>query len=211
MSDKSSPLEALVTETRHAFVVAKSDGKLDAGEVVQIALGVAQKVRGLAALSGSEKKAVVLLTLKRGLEAAGGVATLPGFADATEDVKAAAEAQLLGAAGAAIDVAVAVASGKLDLRKPAAWKACLPACLSVASVLLPKDQELLGQALKLAQASVAPQTEAAKPPSEAPVAAPAVAPVPEEGKVPETQSAEEPSPAASAQEPPAPSAEVKFE
>jgi hypothetical protein len=208
MSADSSPLEALVTETRHAFVIAKSDGKLDAGEVVQIALGVAQKVRGLTALSGPEKKAVVLLTLKKGLEAAGGV---PEFANATEDVKAAAEAQLLGAAAAAIDVAVAAATGKLDLRKPAAWKACLPACLSATSALLPKDQELLGQALKLAQASVTPQTEAAKPPSEAPVDAPPAAPAPEEGKVPETQSAEEPSPAASAPEPPAPSSEVKFE
>ena len=49
-----TPLEVLVKETRHAFIIAKADGVLDAGEVIQIAADLAQKVQKIAGLSGSE-------------------------------------------------------------------------------------------------------------------------------------------------------------
>jgi hypothetical protein len=138
-------LEDIVKDARNQFILAKADGKLEAGEVVQIAVSVAQKVQKLGGLSGTEKKAVVLLSLKRGLEAAGGI---PGIA---EEMRAEMEKQLLASASAAIDVAVAVSQGKIDLRKPAVWKAvCLPLCSAAAQLAaakVPKDVPLLKEAL----------------------------------------------------------------
>ncbi len=145
-SSAEKVLEEIVKDARHQFILAKADGKLEAGEVVQIAVSVAQRVQKLGGLSGTEKKAVVLLSLKRGLEAAGGV---PGVA---EEMRAEVEKQLLASASAAIDVAVAVAQGKIDLRKPAAWKAvCLPLCSAAAQLAaahVPKDVPVLKEALE---------------------------------------------------------------
>ncbi len=147
-SPAEKQLEEIVKEARHQFILAKADGKLEAGEVVQIAVSVAQRVQKLGALSGTEKKAIVLLSLKRGLEAAGGV---PGVA---EEMRAEVEKQLLASASAAIDVAVAVAQGKIDLRKPATWKAvCLPLCSAAAQLAaahVPKDVPVLKEALQFA-------------------------------------------------------------
>ena len=77
-----TPLEELVKETRNAFIIAKADGVLDAGEVIQIATILVVKIQKLVGLSGSEKKAMLLLTLKKGLDASGGLDTLTGLADA---------------------------------------------------------------------------------------------------------------------------------
>lgn len=147
----SSPIELLVKETKAAFVIAKSDGNLDASEVIQIAVALSQKVQKLASLSGNEKKSLLLLTLKKGLDTSGGVGVLPGFADASAEVKAAFEESLLNAASAAIDAIILAASGKLDLKKPANWLACLPACLSAVNVILPKDQVQLKEAVEFAE------------------------------------------------------------
>lgn len=151
----SSPIELLVKETKAAFVIAKSDGNLDASEVIQIAVALSQKVQKLASLSGNEKKSLLLLTLKKGLDTSGGVGSLPGFADASAEVKAAFEESLLNAASAAIDAIILAASGKLDLKKPANWlaclPACLPACLSAVNVILPKDQVQLKEAVEFAE------------------------------------------------------------
>lgn len=147
----SSPIELLVKETKAAFVIAKSDGNLDASEVIQIAVALSQKVQKLASLSGNEKKSLLLLTLKKGLDTSGGVGSLPGFADASAEVKAAFEESLLNAASAAIDAIILAASGKLDLKKPANWLACLPACLSAVNVMLPKDQVQLKEAVEFAE------------------------------------------------------------
>lgn len=147
-----SPLELLVKETRREFIVAKLDGILDAGEVIQIAAGVAKKIQGLTELSGSDKKAMLLLALKNGLEASGGVDSLVGFANATAETKAAFQENLLMGASVAVDLMLSAASGKLDLRKPSSWKACLPVCMSAVKILLPKDQKLLIEATKHAEA-----------------------------------------------------------
>jgi hypothetical protein len=192
-------LERIVKEARNAFIIAKSDGVLDAGEVVQIALVVAKGVQRVAGLSGEEKKAVVLLSLRRGLEAAGG---LPPIAGAGPEVMAAVERQLFAAAAAAVDAAVAVAQGKLDLRKPAAWKAvCLPLCsaaAAAAAAAVPRDQPILQQALAL----VAEKAADASLGSAAPAAPAALA---DTSAV--TPPEKESSPRASSEAPPAPPAE----
>lgn len=148
-------LETLVQDVRHQFILAKADGVLDAGEVIAIAVSVASKLQRLGPLSGAEKKAVVMMALKKGMAAAGGVSTLPGLTAATPAETEAFETQLLAAASAALDMAVAVATGKLDLRKPSSWKSCLPFCsaaLSAAVAFVPKDQAILREAMTQASA-----------------------------------------------------------
>ena len=148
-----TPLEVLVKETRHAFIIAKADGVLDAGEVIQIAADLAQKVQKIAGLAGSEKKAMLLLTLKKGLEDSGGLDSLVGFVGASKEAKQVFEDNLMMAASSAVDLVLAAASGKLDLQKSPLEmvKACLPACISAVKVLLPKDQVLLQEAAKYSE------------------------------------------------------------
>jgi len=140
-------IEALVKETRHAFIIAKSDGVLDAGEVIQIAVDLAQKIQKVAGLCGPEKKALLMLSLKRGLDASGGVDSLPGFVDASADVKKAFETQLLTAASTTVDIMISAASGKLDFKKLSTSRACIPVCVTAVKIALPKDQKLLKDAL----------------------------------------------------------------
>lgn len=144
-------LDVLVKETKAAFIIAKGDGVLDVSEVIHIAVELAQKIQKLASLSGSEKKSVLLLTLKKGLESSGGVGSLPGFANASSEDKAAFETSLLNSASVAIDALVLAANGKLDLRKPSSWFSCLPFCLASVDALIPKDQVLLKEAVDFAE------------------------------------------------------------
>jgi hypothetical protein len=156
MSSASSPLEALIKETKASFMIAKSDGVLDASEVIQIAVEVSQKVQKVAGLSGSEKKAMLLMALRKGLETSGGVASLPGFSNASAETKQAFEDQLINAASVSIDMVLSAASGKLDLRKPSSWMQCLPVCMGLAkTVMSPKDTAVLEEAKK----AVEPTTE----------------------------------------------------
>lgn len=151
MSSPLTPLELLVKETRHAFIVAKADGVLNAGEVIQIAVELAQKVQKVGALSGSEKKAMLLMALNKGLEAAGGLEGLPGMAGASNETKQAFQDSLMMAASTAVDMLISAASGKLDLRKPSSWKAFLPICCPAVQALIPKDQALLKEATKYSE------------------------------------------------------------
>jgi len=151
MSSPLTPLELLVKETRHAFIVAKADGVLNAGEVIQIAVELAQKIQKVGALTGSEKKAMLLMALNKGLEASGGLEGLPGMVGASNETKQAFQDSLMMAASTAVDMLLSAASGKLDLRKPSNWKALLPMCCSAVQALIPKDQALLKEAAKYSE------------------------------------------------------------
>jgi hypothetical protein len=153
MPAAEAKLDEIVKYAQGAFIQAKSDGVLEAGEVVQIAVGVAGKLQALGQLKGSEKKSVVLYCMKKGMDAAGGVGELPGLKEVTAEMRKAVEDQLLAAAGAAIDMAVAVARGDIDLKKHGV-KSCLPLCLSAAAVarnLLPKEAAIVKTALSWAE------------------------------------------------------------
>jgi hypothetical protein len=142
------PLELLVKETRAAFIIAKSDGNLDAGEMIQIAVELSQKLQKLGDLSGSEKKSVLLSTLKKGLADSGGVDTLPGLADASAEVKEAFIDNLIEAASVSIDMVLSAASGKLDLRKPSSWAQCIPVCFGMIRTLTPKDKAIVKKSVE---------------------------------------------------------------
>jgi hypothetical protein len=213
----ATSLETIVKEAQDAFIAAKSDGKLEVGEVIQIALQVAQKLQRYgeaAALAGSEKAALVRLTLQKGLRAAGG---LPVLAGATPEMVASVEAQLLSAAGAAVDAAIAAAHGKFGAFQAAATlhpllsclcsgvaavKAALPPSLVAAAVAkVPKDLPLLQEALALAGVSSSPSNPVL---TTVAVAAPATdtAPStqPETAPSPQALDAKSPAPQAAAEE-----------
>jgi hypothetical protein len=95
-------LENLIKETRAAFIIAKSDGNLTAAEVIHIGIEVSQKLHHLGNLSGSEKKAVLLLALRKGLETSGGLNALQAFAGASDEAKKEFEEHLLTAASTAV-------------------------------------------------------------------------------------------------------------
>lgn len=147
----SSVFDSLVKETKAAFIIASGDGTLDTTEVIKIAVDLSQKVQKLANLSGSEKKSLLLSTLKKGLDSAGGVSSLPQFADASAEVKVAFEEHLLCAASAAIDAVILAVNGKLDFKNPKMLLSCIPLCLSTVDVLIPKDQEHLKEAVEFAK------------------------------------------------------------
>jgi hypothetical protein len=141
-------LDLLVKETRAAFIIAKSDGVLDTSEVIQIAVELAQKIQRVGNLSGSEKKSLLLHTLKKGLDDSGGLNSLPGFINASDETKAMFEEQVLTAASTTIDVLLSAVSGKIDLKKPSSWTFCLPMCMNAVKALAPKDQVLIANATK---------------------------------------------------------------
>lgn len=156
-------LEALIKETKASFMIAKSDGVLDLPEVIQIAVEVSQKVQKIAGLSGSEKKAMLLMALRKGLETSGGLDCLPGFKDASAETKKAFEDQLINAASVSIDMVLSAASGKLDLRKPSSWMQCLPVCMGLAkTVMSPKEAAVLEEAKKGAEDAAASATSVAE-------------------------------------------------
>ena len=179
----AASLEDLVNSTKDLFLQAKADGKLDVAEVVQIGVHVAAKLEAVqASLGGADKKALVLYALQKGLEVSGGV---PGMT-------AEGEKQLLAAAAAAVDVAVSVAHGKIDLRKKEGWMVCLPLCLQAVkagSSLLPKDVAVLKEALVAVAAPVSNQesSKTASSPQKDP-------PPVKGGSAPETQCKMEPNP-----------------
>ena len=147
-----SQLDELIKETRAAFIIAKSDGVLDAGEVISIAVALVQKIHKLSNVSGDEKKALLLHTLQKGLTDSGGLDSLASFVNASPEVKEAFEKELLSAASSAVDLILSAASGKLDLRAPSIG--CMLDCFKKVSVLLPKDQKLLNDALSFAKTTL---------------------------------------------------------
>jgi hypothetical protein len=93
--------EALLKEVCDAFVDAKKDGKIDAGDMIRVGLLAAGKVGVLKNLSAAEKKAVVLELLEKGLKSLG-----PKPLGLDEAISVEVEKQLMTAAGAAIDMAL---------------------------------------------------------------------------------------------------------
>jgi hypothetical protein len=151
-----SALEALVDEVKRGITAAKSDGKLEGAEVVQIAGDTAKKVFLLGVGTIAEKKALILHALQKGLAAAGGLQGLADLEASGPAGIAAAEKQVLAAALASVDSLMKVAP---QLFEP--FRGCvsglkahllklLPFCSQAAtmvSALNPKDAKLIQEAL----------------------------------------------------------------
>jgi hypothetical protein len=152
-----SDLDNLVKETRAALIIAKSDGVLDSGEIIQIAVNLVQKLQKLTNLSGQEKKSILLHTLKKGLDESGGLDSLIAFTNVSPEMKALFEQQLLSLASSAVDQILSASSGKLDLRKPSIN--CFLGCLNKVKELLPKDQKLVNDAINFSKSILNKNTE----------------------------------------------------
>lgn len=180
-------LEPLFTEVRHAFVIAKADNKLEVSEVLRIAVTFMQKLQKIPLVTDVEKKMLVLLSLKMGLDASGGVDSLFGMNVTTTETNFVIEDQVLKAVMASLDLVLSASSGKLDMKKTFEWKACLPIFLSCSRVLPEGSQELLSQAATFAKRFIkdlpAPvqglvETVVTAVAPEAPAAVPAAVPEP---------------------------------
>jgi hypothetical protein len=152
----SSALELIIRDAKVDFLIAKHDGVLEASEVVQIALTVAKKVYALTYLSEDEKDSLVLLTLKKGLAAAGGMGSLPAFSALPAAAVEVVEEQLMKAGVTAVrEMRKALPAIFAPVKK--ALLGCLPYCSlieSVASVVQPKDAKLVKEAVSLVHAVV---------------------------------------------------------
>ena len=148
MSSPQSLLEGIIQEVRDGFIEAKADGKLEAAEVVHIASLVSQKIYKLSGMSVADKKALVLLALKKGLDAAGGLQGLGDLAGLGPEALATAERQVLNAALASVDGLLSLVPHLFAPMKSAV-AACLPFCSSAESALTalaPKDAALIHEA-----------------------------------------------------------------
>ena len=143
-----SAIETIIRDTNIEFSNAKRDGKLEASEVIHIALSVSKKVFVLANLSDTEKDAMVYLSLKKGLAAAGGLAGLPAFAALPAPALEVVEEQLIKAGLTATHV-VRKALPALFAPVKKILLGCLPYCSQIATVLDPKDTAVVQEALAL--------------------------------------------------------------
>jgi len=164
-----SSLETLIDDVKKAFADAKSDGKLEAAEVVQIAGDVAKKVFLIGTGTLVEKKALILHALQKGRAAAGGLQGLDVLKVAGPAGLAAAEKQILGAAMASVESLLNVAPQLFEpvrgclsaLKGP--LSTLLPFCsqaASMAAALSPKDAKLIQEALGAYKAVVGVESAA---------------------------------------------------
>jgi hypothetical protein len=173
-------LQLLIDSTVAQFNEAKKDGVLTVSEVVKIAGSILKDIYALHGVSMEEKKAFLLMALKRGLDAAG---HLQGLSHVDPAVLAEVEKQ-------SIDMAVTAVFGLGDAF-PQAFAEIqsivsyvrsflskyLPGCSQaavVAAVLDPKDAALIAEAVKsLAHAeTLQVRTVETTPPSAAPAPQP---------------------------------------
>ena len=144
-----SLLEKIIRDAKIEFMIAKQDGVLEISEVIQIALNVSKKVYSLSSLSDDEKTALVLLSLKKGLAAAGG---LPMFENIPAETKEAVEEQLLKAGLGVVDL-MRKNAPLLFAPVKKALLVCFPACSHVLDILDSKDTAVLQDALRLVSPS----------------------------------------------------------
>ena len=153
----ATPLETLFDKVKTMFIDASKDGKLEPSEVLNIAFVVVKDVCLFKTLSLSEKKGLVLLSLQRGLSAAG---SLKGFAHVDPSLIDELERQVLNLAvnsvfGAfdAVPQLLEVGNGLLSYVRRFLSK-YLPFCSQAAEVVSaidPKDGALISEAVKALQ------------------------------------------------------------
>jgi hypothetical protein len=125
-------LEVLSKETRHAFIIAKSDNILTFGEILRITVDVFTKVRRIDSLNISEKKSLTIHLVKKGLDSVGGFESMEAFSSITEDMKK----ELLSMLSTTLDLFV---THKLQT-----------SCMSTMAIS-PDDQKYLDDALEFSE------------------------------------------------------------
>ena len=138
-------LEQFVNDVKDAIVEAKKDGRLELSEIIKIATVVSMKARSLSACSLDEKKALVSLALKKGLEAATNLTNLAAPEQKLLDAGLAAVHGLMGEAPQLfVPAADFLSSLKCFLSRY--LRVCSSAA-AAAKVFDPKDSALIAEAL----------------------------------------------------------------
>ena len=101
--------------------------------IITIAIDLAQKIHTINGLSGSDKKALLLLLLKRGMDESGVQSSF----------------DILKTASVVVDSIILASNGGMRLRKPSFWQNGFPHCLSSVDAVSPSEQQLLKDATLL--------------------------------------------------------------
>jgi len=151
-----TPLEAFIDKIKGQCVDAAKDGKIEVSELLTIAFVALKDIVAFESLSITEKKALVLLSLRHGLSAAG---SLQGFAHIDSSLIVELEQQMLNlatrSAFAALDAAPQLfQAGAVSCIRQSLSK-YLPFCSQGAQILStidPKDSALIAEAVQGVQA-----------------------------------------------------------
>jgi hypothetical protein len=100
--------DAMIADVKRLIKECYADGRLDFGDVLKIAVGVAGKVNGVREMSGAEKKAFVLKAVEAGLRE-----VFPGELFEQGESKF-----VRGILPVVLDIAVSSARGAFALQKP---------------------------------------------------------------------------------------------
>jgi hypothetical protein len=150
----ASKLQVLIDSTVAQFNEAKKDGVLTLSEVVKIAGSILKDIYALEGVSTEEKKAFVLMALKRGLDAAG---SLQGLSHVDPALVAEVEKQSIHMAVTAVfGLGDAFPQAFAEIHTIVSYirsflSKYLPGCsqaAAVAAVLDPKDAALIAEAVK---------------------------------------------------------------
>ena len=168
-----------------------ADGRLDAGEVLKIAMKVAEKANQLAGLSGAEKKLIVIHVVEDAVRAA-----VP--AEQAEQVVSTA----LQVLPAVLDIAVAAARGRLALKEAVKQKVSVGCLVDCFAGLFGRRTAPLSAKEPAAAPAAAPAPAPAAPTVVPTPESAATEPQPQPEPAPPQETPAEPTPEASPEAPP---------
>lgn len=145
----NSTSDAIIADVKRLISECYADGRLDSGDVLKIAVGVAVKVNAVHGMSGVEKKEFVLKAVEAGLRE-----VFPG-----EQYEKSESKFVRSVLPAVLDIAVSSARGAFALQKPLKQVA---SCLSFCLPLLMQKSKVEVQKPCLTSAAV-PEPPAAAP------------------------------------------------
>jgi len=97
-------LTSIVRDAKVAFLVAKHDGKLEASEIVDIAVMISKKIHAITGISEEQMDALIMHCLKQGLSAADGLRGITELENLPTEVLQVVEQQILTAGMASVKV-----------------------------------------------------------------------------------------------------------
>lgn len=142
-------ISSIILHTTKLFINAKNKSSLDISKIIKIAIDLAQKIQKIGGLSGPDKKSLLILILKKGLDASEYIQSEHRFTKAM--TKQYFEDQILNTASIVVDSVLLAYKRKVDFTKPSKWKNGIPHCLSSIDVVSPDEQLFLKDATEFSE------------------------------------------------------------
>jgi hypothetical protein len=122
---------AVILHSKTQFIKEQTQGSLEINTIIGIAINLAQKIQKINGLSGPDKKALLLLLLKLGMDDC-------GFHYSFDILKT---------ASLVVDSIILASNG--GFKKPQFWDNGFPFCLTSVDAISPKEQKFLNDATLL--------------------------------------------------------------